>query len=231
MKQLASILILLFIYQPVFSQETATNDILGTRYIRDTLYVPLRSGQSEAYRIVHKGLKSGAKLELLEENKESGYSRVKTRRGIEGWIQTQYLVAEPTAALQLTDVQEKLAKLISESQPLKATISKLEKDKQSIEQEAAALRQENEKIRSELTHIKDISENAINLDQNNKALLKKFELLKNEVDILSADNTRLKENSQQEAFINGALAVGFGVLLTLLIPRLVPRKKRHSDWG
>ncbi|MEX1236901.1 MAG: hypothetical protein WD994_01390, partial [Pseudomonadales bacterium] len=40
----------------------------ATVYIRDTLYVPLRGGQSSEYRILHRGVKSGTPLELIEEN-------------------------------------------------------------------------------------------------------------------------------------------------------------------
>ena len=39
-----------------------------TVYIRDTLYVPLRGGQSSEHRILHKGIPSGTELELLEVN-------------------------------------------------------------------------------------------------------------------------------------------------------------------
>jgi SH3 domain protein len=54
-------------------------------------------------------------------------------------------------------------------------------------------------------------------------------MLKNEIDVLTADNDRLKDKSDIEWFMNGVGAVGFGVLLALIIPRL-KFKKRKSDW-
>ena len=53
-------------------------------YIRDTLYVPLSGGQTQEHRILHRGLKSGLKLERLETNDETDYSRVPTVAGLEG---------------------------------------------------------------------------------------------------------------------------------------------------
>ena len=66
-----------------------------TVYVRDTLYVPLRGGATAEHRILHKGIRSGTAMELLEADPESGYSRVRMGDGLEGWIQSQYLVDFP----------------------------------------------------------------------------------------------------------------------------------------
>lgn len=231
MKQLATILTLLLIYTPSYAQENTEQSGKEIRYIRDTLYVPLRSGQSNAYRIIQNGLKSGTRLTLLEENKESGYSLVKLGNGKEGWIQTQYITPEPTARIVLKKTQQQLNKLASESKPIQQKVTELENYKRQAERKIAQYQKEQRKLSDELAAITKISANAINLDRNNKTLLKKNELQNNEIDVLAADNLRLKESKEQDAFINGVLAVGFGVLLTLIIPRLIPQKKRHSEWG
>ena len=85
-------------------------------YVRDNLYVPLRGGQSSEHRILHRGLRSGTELERLETNEDSGYTRVRTEGGLEGWLQTQYLVEEPIAAMQLDDMKAQLEQLESEHQ-------------------------------------------------------------------------------------------------------------------
>jgi SH3 domain protein len=82
----------------VFSQQTI--------YIRDMLYVPMRSGQGTQYRIVHKGLVSGTPLAVLELSEDNTYTKVRTPKGTEGWVQSQYLSKEPSARNQL-----KLAKI------------------------------------------------------------------------------------------------------------------------
>jgi SH3 domain protein len=48
---------------------------------------------------------------------------------------------------------------------------------------------------------------------------------------LQADNQRLLDSTENEAFLNGALAVGLGVLITLLVPRLWPKKRRSTSWA
>lgn len=231
MKQLASTLLLLLIFAPAHAQDNAPQSPQEIRYIRDTLFVPLRSGQSNAYRIVHKGLKSGSTLQLLEENKESEYSRVKTSKGIEGWIQTQYLTAQPTARLVLNKTQRELNQLRNDSKPRQQKVIELEKYQRQAKLQIAQYKKEQSRLSDELAAITKISANAIEMDRNNKKLLKKSEMQKNEIDVLTADNIRLKDSVEQEAFINGALAVAFGVFLALIIPHLIPQKKRHSEWG
>ena len=55
-------------------------------------------------------------------------------------------------------------------------------------------------------------------------------VLKNRIGVLEADNQRLRDDSWQKWFINGVWATGIGGLLTLLLPRLIPQRKRRSEW-
>ena len=61
-----------------------------TRYISDRLTVPLRSGPTNGHRILHRGLPAGTKLEVLEEDADSNYVRIRTARGTEGWLEEQF---------------------------------------------------------------------------------------------------------------------------------------------
>ena len=60
-----------------------------TMYVKDVLFVPLRGGQSTEYTLLHKVIKSGTAVELLAENKTTGYSRIRLANGLEGWIKSQ----------------------------------------------------------------------------------------------------------------------------------------------
>ena len=44
-------------------------------YIRDTLYVPLRGGQSTEHRILHRGLRSEEKAEVADAARRGGSER------------------------------------------------------------------------------------------------------------------------------------------------------------
>lgn len=89
---------LLFIFGLIALSFTS---LAETQYIDDTLFAPLRSGKSNEYRIIHRGLKSGTAVEVLETDDESGYTLVRTPGGMEGWLLTQYLSKEPVAKVKL----------------------------------------------------------------------------------------------------------------------------------
>jgi SH3 domain protein len=57
------------------------------------------------------------------------------------------------------------------------------------------------------------------------------ENLRGKVDMLEAENNRLKDSLQSEAFIDGALAVLLGVIITLVVPRLWPKRRKSSSWA
>ena len=199
-------------------------------YVRDVLYVPMRSGKTTANRILDM-LKSGEQVYTIEVDEQAGHSLVRTNSGKEGWVETQYLVSEPTAALQLSAANQRVNQLVQENKPLKAKIQQLESTNSQQAAELSQISKQNVRLEKELSQIKSLSSNAIELDQNNKELLRANELLRNEVDVLSADNARLKNNAENEGMINGVIAVGFGVLLALLVPRLAPRRRRNSEWA
>jgi len=210
---------------------TASCQVLSEeiRYIRDELYVPLRSGQSPQHRIVHKGLISGTKLTILETSADGDYSRVRTRKGTEGWIQTQYLSPEPAAKNVLKIANANLAKLQQENIELKQQLKQLGSKDRETQNVLSELEASNQKMAKELADIKAISADAIQLNEDNHRLLESNQILKNEIDILSTDNKRLTDNKENDAFLNGAFAVLIGVMLTLLIPRAWPKKS--TDWA
>ncbi|WP_339670257.1 TIGR04211 family SH3 domain-containing protein [Dasania marina] len=211
----------LFASSQVYSQEM--------RYIRDTLFVPLRSGQSYKHRIVHKGLESGTPLILLEESEDEAYSRVKTNSGIEGWLQTQYLSDEPSARAQLEGYKLENDKLKAQSATLKKELNTISKQYQDAKASMAQLSKGQQSSEQELAEIKSISANAISLNSENKDLLQLNQVLQNKVDMLTTDNQHLNDKLDNDAFLNGAFAVLIGVFITLLVPRLWPSKS--SEWA
>ena len=198
------------------------------RYITDRLYVPLRSGKSVNHRILHKGLPSGTQVTVLETDPEAGYSLIRTRRGLEGWIITRYLDPDPVAAIKLAEVSQKVEKLETENRNLKKAFNNAAGSSKEANQVIAELEVENEKLARELEEIKRISANAIKLDREYQVLSEAKQMLKDKVDVLETENNRLRENHENEAFLNGAFAVILGILAAIIIPRLRPRKR--SEW-
>ena len=201
------------------------------RYIDDTIYVPLRSGEGSNYRILHKGLKSGTRVALVEENGESGWSLVRTAGGVEGWLQSRYLSAEVGAQERLTLAEQRIELMDSENRPLLEQIDLLTQERNALAAEAAGLRDHNAELEAEIIEVKQISSSALQLDRSNKQLAEQAEMMKNRIEVLGADNGRLRDEQWQKWFIYGVYATGMGGLLTLLLPRLLQRRRRHSEWA
>ncbi|AKH69919.1 SH3 domain protein [Spongiibacter sp. IMCC21906] len=207
---------------------SATYAIAETRYISDKVYVPLRSGDSSKHRIVHRGLPSGESVELLGSNSDSGYSHVRTGGGIEGWLPSHYLVRTPVARTLLERANAKVEELNAANQALKAKLQNTGEQSSEVKSELETVANENSALSEELEELKRVSANAIKLDEDNRQLLKSNQALSSEVDVLKTDNARLRENEENEFFLNGAFAVLIGVMITLIIPRMMPKKR--SEW-
>ena len=197
------------------------------RYIDDTLYAPLRSGEGLGFRIVHKGIKSGTRVELLSSSSESGYSKVRTPEGIEGWLPSRFLVRNPIAKDKLEALTKKYDTLKEQFDKLTKERTEIETSSDSISKNNRLLTESNNKLQEELTSIKHISANAINLDSRNRELRQLNEQLKNELEIMTAENIRLNENNERDKMLLGGGLVFLGVLIAIIIP-MFKRDKRDS---
>ena len=90
------------------------------------IYVPLRGGQSSEDRVLHNGLRSGTRLELLTKNTETGNSLVRMENGKEGWIPNQYLIRQPIAADLLKEAKQRLKVTNQEHETALLRIEELE---------------------------------------------------------------------------------------------------------
>ena len=201
-----------------------------TVYVSDIFYVPLRSGNSNKHRIIHRGLKSGTPLILIESDLETKLSRVATSTGMEGWIQSQYLSETMIARTQLQDIRATHQSLRRELQTRTANETQLTEGLTQSQQILKQLKKNNQALESELSQIKKLSASAINLDNNNRKLLQNNEMLKIEIAELQADNARLTDKSDKEWFLRGAFAVFIGAILAIVLPRL-KIKSRAKEWS
>lgn len=199
-----------------------------TAYIDDTLLVPLRSGAGTSYRIIHKGIKSGLKLEILEQDGETGYSKVRTPSGLEGFLPSRYLSREPIARIKLQTANSKLASVTAENKSLQKQLGTLQRDFNKLNQTHESTNKQLNQSSQELDNIKNISANAINLDRKNRELRESNEQLRNELELLQVENIRLKDRSESNMMLMGGGLVLLGVILALLVPLLKPSKKSDS---
>ncbi len=202
-----------------------------TRYISDQLLVPIRSGAGGEYRILHKGLPSGTALTLFGISEDEVWAEVETRGGTRGWIRAQYLQTQPPAALLLADAQEKLQKAEAERDRLRASLSETKSEASEAGGELAEISDQLAATEAELIEIKRVSAAAIELDAQNRTLTTELESQRSEAELLRLENVRLQERISNNQIIDGAIAVLLGVIITLIAPRLMPRKRRSDGWA
>ncbi|KZX77775.1 hypothetical protein A3715_11180 [Oleiphilus sp. HI0009] len=200
----------------------------STMYIDDTLLVPLRSGEGTGFRIVHKGLPSGTAIEIIEQNKETGYSFVRTKGGTEGYLPTRYLSAEPIAKAKLAKAEKELNQLRTSNKDLNTKLNALQGNFNALEKDHAQTSKTLNANNTELARVKSVSADALNLDRSNRELRESNEELRNQLELLEVENARLKDKSESNMMLIGGALVLLGVILALIVPLLKPSKKNDS---
>jgi len=198
------------------------------RWISDQFEVTLRTGKSTQKSII-RVLASGSKVEMLEQDDGSGYTRVRTAGGTEGWLLTRYLVSAPIARLRLPELESRLRSSEASRNELSQQIRELQQERNALQNQVAKQAASSKSLQEQLDRIRKLSSETVQLDDQNKRLNQRLIDSVLRIDQLETENRELLAKSTREWFIVGAAVLTFGVLLGLLIPRLRLRKK--SGWG
>lgn len=194
----------------------ASTALADTRYIVDQATLPMRSGQSTSFKIIAM-LPSGMAVDVLEQA-ESGYSRIRTSSGKEGWILSRYLMSTPAARDQLAAAELKLAKL-----------NELIQQKKQVEAERDQLKNVKARLEDELGRIRKTAANAVQIAEENRTLKASTATAQTELESLRRQTRDIRNGAQQRWFMLGGGAILLGILLGLILPRLKVRRK--SQWG
>jgi len=203
---------------------TSQFSLADEAYIRDTLYVPLRGGESSEHRIIHRGIKSGTLLERLETNEQTGYTRVRTSKGLEGWLLTQYLVDEPIASTQLDRVKSELQSLDKKHQQTLLSL------KEAVE-EREVLADQNALLTEDLATITTLSANVVVIDEQNKRLSEERDILLQEITDLNELTDVLSDDREQQWFLRGAGIILIGLLIGFWLSRRIYHKRDSGGWA
>jgi SH3 domain protein len=223
---LLAIIVLIFWATISFAQQGGSQS--SQRWVSDQFEVTMRSGKDNRKAIVRM-LPSGANIELLEEDAEAGYSRVRTPGGAEGWVLNRYLMKIPPARKRLPDLEARLRKSQEKRSELEREIRDLSKERSDLQSQSSKLEKSGSSLQGELDEVRRLSSSVIEVNDSNKQLRRR--LIENEqlLDELKSENSRLAARSNREWFVIGALVVIFGILIGLILPRIRWRKK--SGWG
>lgn len=201
-----------------------------TAYVSDKLEAQLRTGPSTQHKIL-RILNSGTALNVQEEDRESGYSRVTTENGMEGWILSRYLSSQQPARSQLENSAQKLESLTQENKQLRAELESVKKQLTEISETKDEASIQAQRLGNELTIIRQASSNAVALLEERNQLQEKSVALENELENLRREKETLAEKDSQEWFLKGAGVLFGGLLLGVILPKLGGRKRRGWDSG
>ncbi|EEW05767.1 conserved hypothetical protein [Vibrio mimicus VM603] len=187
---------------PTFAQD---------RYIADKLFTYMHSGPSNQYRILG-SIDAGEKVKLLDVNKDSGYSQVADERGRTGWVESRFITREVSNALRLPALEKELAEVKKQ----------LANARQNADSEKAGLAESLELRNQQIA----------DLERNYGDISKQLTDSQTEIRELRAKLDTQKEDLLLKYFTYGGGVAGIGLLLGLVLPHIVPRRKRHpAGWA
>lgn len=199
-----------------------------TVWVDDKLYLPVRSGAGSQFRIIENAVPSGTALEVLEVG--DGYTKVRTPKGTEGWVSSQYLSNQPIAADRLRRATQQLEEARAELTSAREQLSAVTEERDNLQNAENSLSNRAGELQEELTRIKNIAADSINLERRNRELREENQKLRNDLEVLTAENERLEASKDSDFMLLGAGLVLGGVLLALLIPMLKPTRKT-DNWA
>lgn len=175
-------------------------------YITENLNTYMRKGAGDQYRISG-AIQAGEKVTVLE--KRERYSLIRDRRNREGWVLNAELsdTASP---------KELIPQLKQQVQDLTTRLNKVDSEWQQRTAEMQRRAQNSIKKSSEL-----VAENA--------QLKRELEILKNKNRDLETMHDSEKREVVIQWFIYGGAVLGVGLLLGLIIPLLIPRRRRNNN--
>lgn len=197
-------------------------------WVTDQFEITLRTGPSTS-NAIRLTLQSGAELEILDRDADSGYSRVRTSGGTEGWVLTRYLMNEPSAREQLSNLTRQLSSAAEEGSSLGAQLNAIRGEYREAEQQIGSLEREKEQLQSELDEIRRTAANVLAIDQQNDELQEKLTNAEISIDRLNEEVRTLSGQSNRNWFITGALVLVGGVILGLILPRMRWQRRSRYD--
>ncbi len=207
----------------------STTALAKTAYVTDELKITLRTGESATHRILRM-LPTGERLTVLSTNDESGYSKVRTAGGAEGYVLSRQLVDEPVARDRLAAAEAEVNALKAAPGELSSRLANLTEQHNALLKEHEALKEAKTQVDQEFAALQRTSSNAVRIANERNELRKQLAALTREVEDVKQQNRELENKTAQNWFLIGAGVVVGGILLGLILPHLRVRR-RKSSWG
>jgi len=177
-------------------------------YITENLSTYMRKGAGDQYKISG-AIQAGEKITVLD--RKDRFVLIRDSRNREGWV----LASEIS---QTASPKDLIPQLQQQVQDLSTKLGKIDADWQQRTVEMQRRSQQAEQQSSQL------------LDQNAQ-LKRELEILKNKNRDLETMHDSEKREIVIQWFIYGGSVLAAGLILGLLIPFILPRRKRSNGWS
>ena len=197
-------------------------------WVTDQFEITLRSGPSTS-NAIQLMVGSGMRLEVLERDADSGYTRVRTPGGTEGWVLTRYLMTEPSAREQLEQLTRQITNANSRGSSLDSQLGAIRSEYDSAKQQIATLGREKAAAETELAEIKRTAANVLAISDQNKTLMDQLTAAQIRGDTLEQENRQLASQTTRYWFMAGGLVLLVGFLLGIWLPRIQWQRRSRYD--
>ncbi|GAM67725.1 arylsulfatase [Vibrio ishigakensis] len=179
-----------------------------TSYISDDLFTYMHSGPSAQYRIIG-SVNAGDQVTTVQTNRNSGYTEVVDSRGRKGWVESKYVSATEGRATRMPRLEKELAEVKAE---LAGFNQKAENEQKSL-----------------VTSLEARNTQIAEMEENYKHVNDQLTAAQTEVRALRARLDTQKEDLLLKYFMYGGGVAGLGLLFGLILPHIIPRRKKSPN--
>ena len=179
------------------------------KYVTENVDIYLRRGPGSQYAYSN-AVKAGQKVIELEKSADGKYTRIQLPNGSSAWIESNKLKDQPSFKELVPLLEAQLAEY-------KDKVDNAEKNQQNAIQDYA------EKLQKAEQSIESLQAKNNELEQLNKQQEMKLESMLNQVDDKRRDLI-------VTWFTYGGLVAGGGFLLGLILPAIMPGRRKKDRW-
>lgn len=179
------------------------------RYVSDELNTWVRSGPGDNFRLVGT-VNAGEQVTLLQSNEETKYGQVRDSNGRTAWIPLAQLSITPSLRTRVPDLENQVKTLTDKLNNIDTTWNQRTAEmQQKVAQSDGVIRglkDENQQLKNQLIVAqKKVNAANVQLDDKQRAIIMQW-------------------------FMYGGGVAGFGLLIGLLLPHMIPSRKKKDRW-
>jgi SH3 domain protein len=179
-----------------------------TRYVTDIWSLTLRTGPGTEYKILAL-VESGQQLEVVEPG--DSWSRVRLANGKEGYVLNRYLIAQPTSAIRLKQLEIKYTALRQQATALIEENNRFKEENQKFKSSVDSNEKALNKLEADYKELKAGAAEFLNLKKKYQEVSTKLAEQTKRANTLDKELSGLEMNQYIKWFLagSGVLLVGF----------------------